>query len=145
MVDRIAVRCFSLSASVIGLSMKPGATQFTVTSRVATSAAMFFRQMGGTLGTAVFLSVLFGTVAGNIAERLRGAGVRPQGGLSIDDTSYLSRLPDAVADPIRAGFAHSMDLVFLIGLAMIYAATGTLNMAELSVRLGDVPSGTRSA
>ncbi len=37
------------------------------------------------------------------------------------------------------------SLIFLIGLAMIYAATGTLNMAELSVRLEDIPSGTRGA
>ena len=37
------------------------------------------------------------------------------------------------------------SLVFLIGIALIYAATGTLNMAELAVRLDDVPEGTRSA
>ena len=29
---------------------------------VATSSVTFFRQMGGTLGTAVFLSILFSTV-----------------------------------------------------------------------------------
>ena len=33
---------------------------------VATSAATFFRQIGGTLGTAVLLSVLFSTVPGNV-------------------------------------------------------------------------------
>jgi EmrB/QacA subfamily drug resistance transporter len=87
---------------------------------VSTSAAMFFRQMGGTLGTAVFLSVLFGTVAGNIAEQFRAAGVAPPStGLSIDDTSYLDSLPAAVANPIRTGFADSMDLVFLIGAAVL--------------------------
>src|SRR5207248_6405558 len=36
---------------------------------VATSSATFFRQMGGTAGTAVFLSVLFSTVG----DRIRGA------------------------------------------------------------------------
>jgi hypothetical protein len=35
---------------------------------VATSSATFFRQMGGTLGTAVFLSVLFNSVPGKITE-----------------------------------------------------------------------------
>ena len=34
---------------------------------MATSSATFFRQMGGTLGTAVFLSVLFSTVGDKIA------------------------------------------------------------------------------
>jgi multicomponent Na+:H+ antiporter subunit D len=54
------------------------------------------------------------------------------------------------AERVRAGIAYVMvsmvsSLIFLIGLALIYAATGTLNMAELSVRLDDVPAGTRSA
>src|SRR3954452_13956061 len=40
---------------------------------VASSAATFFRQMGGTLGVAVFLSVLFSTVGGNIADELTKA------------------------------------------------------------------------
>src|SRR5262245_43279587 len=35
---------------------------------VATSAATFFRQIGGTLGVAVFLSILFSSVGGNIAD-----------------------------------------------------------------------------
>ncbi|MBI3214526.1 MAG: Na+/H+ antiporter subunit D [Mycobacterium sp.] len=51
---------------------------------------------------------------------------------------------------VRAGISYVMvsmvsSLIFLFGLALVYAATGTLNMAELSVRLDDVSSGTRSA
>ena len=38
---------------------------------VATSSATFFRQMGGTLGTAVFLSVLFSTVPDKIIGAFR--------------------------------------------------------------------------
>ena len=38
---------------------------------VATSSATFFRQMGGTLGTAVFLSVLFSTVGDKITSSFR--------------------------------------------------------------------------
>ncbi|MCV7252619.1 Na+/H+ antiporter subunit D [Mycobacterium hackensackense] len=54
------------------------------------------------------------------------------------------------ADRVRAGIAYVMvsmvsSLVFLIGLAMVYAAAGTLNMAELAVRLEHVPAGTRTA
>ncbi len=54
------------------------------------------------------------------------------------------------ADRVRAGIAYVMvsmvsSLIFLIGLAMVYAAAGTLNMAELAVRLDDVPAGTRTA
>jgi predicted MFS family arabinose efflux permease len=37
---------------------------------VATSSATFFRQIGGTLGVAIFLSVLFGSVGGNIKSSI---------------------------------------------------------------------------
>ena len=37
------------------------------------------------------------------------------------------------------------SMIFLIGIALVYAATGTLNMAELAIRLNDVAPGTRSA
>ncbi len=64
--------------------------------------------------------------------------------------SFVLLTIGASADRVRAGIAYVMvsmvsSLIFLIGLAMIYAATGTLNMAEVSVRLGDVASGTRGA
>jgi predicted MFS family arabinose efflux permease len=38
---------------------------------VATSSATFFRQIGGTLGVAVFLSILFSSVGANIAGHIR--------------------------------------------------------------------------
>jgi multicomponent Na+:H+ antiporter subunit D len=64
--------------------------------------------------------------------------------------SFVLLTIGASTDRVRAGIAYVMvsmvsSLIFLIGLAMIYAATGTLNMAELSVRLADIPSGTRGA
>ncbi|HEY5844146.1 MAG TPA: Na+/H+ antiporter subunit D, partial [Mycobacterium sp.] len=51
---------------------------------------------------------------------------------------------------VRAGISYVMvsmvsSLIFLLGMALIYAATGTLNMAQLAVRLDGVSSGTRSA
>ncbi|MCX2710636.1 Na+/H+ antiporter subunit D [Mycolicibacterium sp. J2] len=64
--------------------------------------------------------------------------------------SFVLLTIGASADRVRAGIAYVMvsmvsSLVFLIGLAMVYAAAGTLNMAELAVRLDDVPAGTRTA
>ena len=38
---------------------------------VATSSATFFRSIGGTVGTAVFLSILFSTVGDKIGNGLR--------------------------------------------------------------------------
>ena len=64
--------------------------------------------------------------------------------------SFVLLTIGASAERVRAGIAYVMvsmvsSLIFLIGIALIYAATGTLNMAELAVRLDDVPAGTRSA
>ena len=64
--------------------------------------------------------------------------------------SFVLLTIGASVDRVRAGIAYVMvsmvsSLIFLIGIALIYAAAGTLNMAELAVRLDDIPSGTRSA
>ena len=64
--------------------------------------------------------------------------------------SFVLLTIGASTERVRVGIAYVMvsmvsSLIFLIGIALIYAATGTLNMAELSVRLDDVPAGTRAA
>ena len=51
---------------------------------------------------------------------------------------------------IRAGVVYVMvsmvsSMIFLTGVALVYAAAGTVNMAELAIRLDDVSPGTRSA
>jgi EmrB/QacA subfamily drug resistance transporter len=91
---------------------------------VATSSVTSFRQLGGTLGAAVFLSVLFGRLPGDIGDRVRAAAAADPAlgdrlsdvaGRSSDlnDTSFLQQLPAAVAAPFKAGFADSLDAVFL--------------------------------
>jgi EmrB/QacA subfamily drug resistance transporter len=118
---------------------------------VATSSATFFRQMGGTLGTAVFLSVLFGSVVGNIKDAFTAAAKTPAfqqalqdpsvlanpnnkpvldlvkgtagtGGFSIDDSSFIGKLDPRLARPVLQGFAQSMDLVFTIGACVLAVA-----------------------
>jgi EmrB/QacA subfamily drug resistance transporter len=96
---------------------------------VATSSATFFRQIGGTLGVAVFLSVLFGSVGGNIAtataEESRtpayqqavaaGHGVDESVIAQVqDDSSIIDRMDPVIAHPFKVGFAESMNTVFLI-------------------------------
>ncbi|MGV0850606.1 Na+/H+ antiporter subunit D [Mycolicibacterium phlei] len=65
-------------------------------------------------------------------------------------SSYVLLTIGASKDRVRAGISYVMvsmvsSLVFLFGIALVYAATGTLNMAEIAVRLDDVSGGTRSA
>jgi hypothetical protein len=97
---------------------------------VATSSVTFFRQMGGTIGVAAFLSILFTRLPGDINSEI-DATVRanpelaPQfqqlGGAATDlsDTSFIQRLPAAVAYPFKAGFSDSIDAVFLIAAFVV--------------------------
>ncbi|MGY1668977.1 MFS transporter, partial [Geodermatophilus sp. SYSU D00696] len=101
---------------------------------VATSSVTFFRQMGATLGTAAFLSVLVirlpveieqavtSAAAGDprVAEAVQ-SGRLPAGG-DLSDTSFVQGLPSHLALPFEAGFSDAIDLVFLI--AACVAALG---------------------
>ena len=106
---------------------------------VATSSVTFFRQMGGTLGTAVFLSVLLTTLPGRIAHAFDSVRNTPQfaaalaahpdqaatlqaasqGNADLNDTSFISRLAPVIAHPFKVGFADSMSIVFLMGAAIM--------------------------
>ncbi|PJE12059.1 MAG: Na+/H+ antiporter subunit D [Mycobacterium sp.] len=66
------------------------------------------------------------------------------------NASFVLLTIGATADRVRAGIGYVMvsmlsSLIFLSGIALVYAATGTLNMAELAVRFDGISSGTRSA
>jgi Major Facilitator Superfamily len=101
---------------------------------VATSSATFFRQTGGTVGTAVFLSILFSVVGSRIADAFASVRTDPAflaalqnnpdfaqslrgGGTSLDlnNTEFLNTLDPELARPILTGFAESVDTVFMVG------------------------------
>jgi hypothetical protein len=116
---------------------------------VATSSTTFFRQMGGTLGTAVFLSVLFSTVGDNIRNAFASAvrtasfqvalhdprtpknpanqpilslihGAGRVGSALLNDTSFLKHADPRIAEPFFVGFSKSMDLVFILGAGVVF-------------------------
>jgi EmrB/QacA subfamily drug resistance transporter len=128
---------------------------------VATSSATFFRQIGGTLGVAVFLSVLFGGVGQNIAtateEAARtpeyqaavaaGEGVGPEVIAQVqDDSSIIDDLDPVIAHPFKVGFAESMNTVFLMaagvgGLAFLVL----LLMPQVELRTQSAQQAARTA
>ena len=64
--------------------------------------------------------------------------------------SYVLLTVGGSEDRIRAGVSYvvvnlTSSVVFLVGIAFCYAATGTLNLAEMAVRMDAVPNGTRTA
>jgi EmrB/QacA subfamily drug resistance transporter len=127
----------------LGGNMQPmiTAVQNAVSPReigVATSSVTFFRSMGGTLGTAIFLSVLFNVVGDKITSAYRTAQGTPefqqavaadpsqlqrlqqaQSGDMLNDTSFLSRLSDVVSHPFKVGFSDGIQVVFLLAAAVM--------------------------
>ncbi|SNY12595.1 DHA2 family efflux MFS transporter permease subunit [Paractinoplanes atraurantiacus] len=109
---------------------------------VATASSTFFRQMGATAGTAVFLSVLFATVGDKIGNAFRDAaddpafqnaiknpapGDRPildavGGKPALDDTSFLEHVTPVLAHPFKVGFSDAMGSLFLLAAAVLVVA-----------------------
>ena len=107
---------------------------------LSTSSVTFFRSMGGTLGAAVSLGVLFGTVRGNIQDRVLSAHLSLRDlaslrGLSLDNTEGFSKLSEPARRVVLSGFADSMDTVFLVVAAVVVPAfIGTLFIKEVPLR-----------
>ncbi|MGZ6792371.1 MAG: MFS transporter, partial [Mycobacteriales bacterium] len=107
---------------------------------LSTSAVTFFRSMGGTLGAAVSLGVLFGTVRGNILDRATEAhfptaALQAIKTVSLNNTTAFDKLPPQVKRVVLSGFADSMDTVFLVVAAVcIPAFIGTFFIKEVPLR-----------
>ncbi|MGY1651583.1 Na+/H+ antiporter subunit D [Geodermatophilus sp. SYSU D01119] len=62
--------------------------------------------------------------------------------------SYVLLTLGGTAPRIRGGITYivvslTSSLLFLAAIGLVYAATGTVNMAQLAVRLGELPEGTQ--
>lgn len=134
---------------------------------VATSTATFFRQMGGTLGVAVFMSILFGQlkdkvlaafVIPEVKNGLDGALADPNvvgeasnasilelidSGQAADaisiDSSFLIGADERLTAPFRIGFVGSSLTVFLIAGVIVFIAF------VFSWFIKEVPLRTKSA
>ena len=71
---------------------------------VATSSATFFRQMGGTLGTAVFLSILFSTVTDKIVGAFQAAAQTPAFQAALQDPAVTGNPANGkVVEALQSG------------------------------------------
>ena len=134
----------------LGFCMQPLtlAMQTSVPPRdmgVGTSSAAFFRSMGGAVGTAVFISLLFSLAASRIADSMKTAMADPAylavlqdpsvaadpanaklyeffrdgaSNESLNDTSWLHTANSALTRPITEGFAYSIDVVMFTAAAL---------------------------
>lgn len=123
---------------------------------VATSSATFFRQMGGTLGVAFFLSILFTEVsnrASEIMDKIKGVitanpalmadprnAILAEAGSDLgdkitNDSSFLEVISPELAYPIKQAFAESTSTVFLIAaLVMAIGFVLSFFIKELELR-----------
>jgi EmrB/QacA subfamily drug resistance transporter len=107
---------------------------------VTSAAATFFRSVGGTLGTAIFLSILFGLSGTTISHEYRRAALDPAYlaaanahpdqvvtlhqhlAAGLDDTSFLSGLPRPLSHPFFVGFSAAADVVFAVTAVLLLLA-----------------------
>ncbi|MGW4793005.1 MDR family MFS transporter [Nonomuraea sp. NPDC004297] len=126
--------CFQVMLIAIQASAPAGAMG------AASASYTFFRQIGGTAGTALYLSILFALAEDRIAAALRRTESTPafqsalhdpavtsdpgaqhliaslHGGPGIDlnDTSSLDHLDARLAHPVLDGMASAMNTVFVV-------------------------------
>ncbi|HWU23816.1 MAG TPA: MDR family MFS transporter, partial [Nocardioides sp.] len=129
---------------------------------VATSSATFFRQIGGTIAVAVFLTVLFNGVPGHMKQAFTDARSTPEfrsaaaaalkepadsldhrlasGDQSVvagvtEDSSIINALSPELSHPIKQAFAESMQPVFWSASALgVLAFLVLLLMPEVELR-----------
>ncbi|MBE1580581.1 MFS transporter [Amycolatopsis roodepoortensis] len=112
---------------------------------VSTASATFFRQIGGTAGVAVFLTILFNVLPGNITKAFGGNAPTGPGAAALGDiqsnTSGIASLPEAIKTPVLIGFTESITTVFYVAGAVALLATLVLMfMKEIPLLGGSAPS-----
>jgi len=92
---------------------------------VATSSVAFFRQMGGSFGTALFGAILSSRLTVHIADALQGvpAGQVPAHvGDAANNVQAIKVLPEPVHTLVTGAFSDSLHDVFLSAVPLVAVA-----------------------
>lgn len=111
---------------------------------VATSSVTLFRQIGATMGTAVFLSILFSQIGVQSNQRFETALANPEfqaalanpanaetlqqlesiqtGASAFDDSSWISNANEILVRPLLEGFTDSLAIIFITGAGLMVLA-----------------------
>ncbi|SMC62367.1 MDR family MFS transporter [Janibacter indicus] len=142
---------------VLGIGLGMAMQQYTLVVQnavsrsdmgVATASTQFFRNVGSTVGIAIFGAVMSSGLQEKIASHLPG-GMPAQAGGHMDagavlDPSALAKLPPAVADAVRWGLADKLTDAFALGLpilAVVFVATLFIPNTPLRETNDDHPVG----
>lgn len=118
---QVAIFAFTFGAG-LGFTMQTiiTAVQNAVDYRdlgAATSSTTFFRQMGGTIGAAVFGAVLSTRLAFHLAAQLAAAPAAAGAGpIDANNVQAIQALPEPIKGIVLSAFTNALDDVFLAGL-----------------------------
>src|SRR5579864_6673498 len=108
---------------------------------VASSQIQFWRNLGGTVGSAILGAVLSNRLPGYMSTHLAASGVPPQvlknlpktgNANAILDPTLLAKLPAPVIHAIRMALADSLhDIYFLAGGILVLALVSTVFLREV--------------
>ena len=122
----------TLAMVVVGVGLGMAMQQFTLVVQnavarsdmgVATSSTQFFRNVGSTVGIAIYGAVMTSGLGEQIASHLPGGGM-PSGAADLDagavlDPGALAGLPPEVAEAVRWGLAEQLHDAFVLGLPIL--------------------------
>ncbi len=148
----------TLAMIVLGVGLGMAMQQYTlvvqnVVSRsdmgVATASTQFFRNVGSTVGIAIYGTVMSSGLAERIASHLP-AGMAKGGASGMDvgsvgsvlDPSALDGMPPAVAEAVRWGLAQQLGDAFALGLPIllvVFVATAFIPHTPLRETTHDLP------
>ncbi|WP_042372690.1 MDR family MFS transporter [Streptacidiphilus neutrinimicus] len=127
---QVALFAFAFGAG-LGLTMQTVVTavQNAVDFRdmgVATASATFFRQIGASIGTAIFGTVLTSRLTHYLKQEFAGSprGTGALKGMDTNNVQAIKALPEPVRHHVTAAFAHAIGDLFLIGVPFIVIALG---------------------
>jgi hypothetical protein len=104
---------------------------------VATSSVAFFRQMGGSFGTALFGAILTSRLATHLTE-LMPAGA-PTGQVNTNDVQAIKQLPAAARTIVETAFSRSLSDMFLTAVPLVVLA------GVVALFIKELPLGARQA
>ena len=84
----------------------------------ATSSVTFFRQMGGSFGTAVFGAIITSRVATRVSDLGVGSTTVPD----VNDLTAIRSLPPALRERVIEAFSLSIGEAFLAGVPLLLVA-----------------------
>ena len=122
---------------------------------VASSQIQFWRNLGGTVGSAILGAVLSNRLPGYLTDRVSALGIPPDqlknipntgNANAILDPTLISHLPPVIVTAIRAALADSLhDIYLFAGGVLILALVATVFMREVPLTAARPGAGRREA